>query len=1066
MIVAALTLCVIGCDSVFAPQSGGKAAASSSNTGKGLVCISIGTEAGRTLRPAQTDLVVDQWELAFTGVAAPSITINLSSTDISQPVQVDAGEWTLALEAKKDGTVIASGAASGTVTVSAGLTASAAVTLTFAAPGGGAGGLLWSITDNSGLAACDLTIELLPLNGGSAETIGLSLAGTKSDINAGYYLVSATLSGDGKKAVKSDVAHIYKGQTTKFAWTFEAADLHAAIERVWLVGAMNATAWTLPGTEMTARADGAFAWTGPVSGDRRFRFSLLDTSGWPDTDNGHAGDNKWWGHWFAPENDGAGCLGSSIPVNYYHYTKKETAWQLAASGWYKIALDPYTKTMEVAALTPPAISGAAITNAAKSTVTVTFNKSVTMTGSAPYGFTVNGSPAIAIGGISGSGAAWTFMLAREATEGETITLAYSGDAVKDADGVPLQAITGQSVTNTVKAYPQLLTAAIENAAPDKLVLTFSKAVTIGGSAPYGFTLNVSSAMNITGTNTSGSQTIWTLNLDRAVNSGETITLSYSGSSVVDGDSNNPQAISAMTVTNNVGLTQVLPATNVTLGDNGTATWTASTDEANINNYTVKLYRETAILVETQTVAASVGTYNFLSKICDNLSAGPQSFYITLAANGKPGYADSTLVTSSTVSVTQLARAALLWSNGAAQVELTGSAAVSASFTIPAGKTLVIPQGKTVSSGKLILAAGTWEATNANVAITADTVTLGSHASPGFGSGTGATSTVLTGGADTANTFTATGTTVTLSQENDGKTIKVEGSAVTGVLTLGTSARIFVKDGLKIDSAAVAIPGGSGAQVEVPANGHIQTINGGVLESGDLLELGTGWWLATGLADSQVVALTANVITLGSNNWVDENLARLGTRFGANSGVSATVLAGGKNSPSSNTFTASGGKVTLSQNSNELIITGTGASPKLKTGDTAGIWIPDRLTINSLTLDIESTSEWTSPLAIQVQANGFGGWNWYQRKIILSDANSIILLDSSKLDNQGDGNWQTWPHGELLVGSRIRVKHKDGKIGAFSGGALQPGDNNDENFHAIRDNKVGPDKWIARGLTTP
>ncbi|MDR2476608.1 MAG: hypothetical protein LBD18_02340 [Treponema sp.] len=347
-VFAALVLCVIGCNNILQPKAGG--AAPNIDQGKGLVQINIGTVAGRTLLPAQADLLIDEWTLTFTPAAGnPLTTQTIIRPSLSQPVQIEKGEWALSLEAKKDGTVIASGTASGTITVTSGQAASATVSLVFASPASGSGSLNWNITDSSSLTTGDVKIELLPLNGGTVQEIGTALTGNKNNIAAGYYLITVILTRDGKKALKSDVAHIYKDQTTKLAWTFVAADFHAA-EKIWLVGGMNS--WTLPGTLMTdLNHDGSFEWEGDVTGTGDslcFRFSLLDTSGWFDTDNGHSGDNKWWGHWFAPQNPGntTAALNTGIPLTYYHYTNPDTAkWEISP-GWYKISLDPLAKTFK------------------------------------------------------------------------------------------------------------------------------------------------------------------------------------------------------------------------------------------------------------------------------------------------------------------------------------------------------------------------------------------------------------------------------------------------------------------------------------------------------------------------------------------------------------------------------------------------------------------------------------------------------------------------------------------------------------------------------------------------
>ncbi|GHV89202.1 hypothetical protein AGMMS50267_15620 [Spirochaetia bacterium] len=225
-VLTALAAMVIaaGCNNLLAPPaSGAKAGA-----GKGLVTISIGDPAGRTLLPAVTDLLIDSWELTFTEAALGTVRA-ITNWDGTSPVALEEGTWSLALAAKNDGVEVATGASTADFTVAVDTTAAVAVTLVFSAPGAGTGSLEYAITNSSAFTPA-VTIVLRSLGDGTETTIGTALSGTADSIPAGYYLVIATLSAGGTEAVKSDVAHIYADQVTKLAWEFAGEDFRMYIK--------------------------------------------------------------------------------------------------------------------------------------------------------------------------------------------------------------------------------------------------------------------------------------------------------------------------------------------------------------------------------------------------------------------------------------------------------------------------------------------------------------------------------------------------------------------------------------------------------------------------------------------------------------------------------------------------------------------------------------------------------------------------------------------------------------------------------------------------------------------
>jgi hypothetical protein len=287
--------------------------------------------------------------------------------------------------------------------------------------------------------------------------------------------------------------------------------------------------------------------------------------------------------------------------------------------------------------------------------------------------------------------------------------------------------------------------------------------------------------------------------------------------------------------------------------------------------------------------------------------------------------------------------------------------VTGTLTLTTGGTLIVGTG-TATAGLIILEAGTWTATGAAATIEPNKITLGNNASAAFGAGAAAVATVLTGTATTTNTFTASGGTVTLAQDTNALTIT--GSVADAVLTTGATAGISVKasDTLTIASATVT--------------------------AGNII-LGAGTWKATGAA----ATIKPSVITLGNN---------ASATFGKDDGTAATVLTG--TATTTNTFTASGGTVTLAQDTNALTITGSVEAAVLATGDTAGISEIGGLTIATVTVDISGAD--TS--VIELKDNGVG---------ITLAADGVILLDSSKATTETDSKKDI---DDLTVGASVEV----------------------------------------------
>ena len=515
---------------------------------RGVVNIRLGagesgvsaSRSARTLLPGSG--AFDAYDMVFTVAEGQSGTAQSFTDTMSLTAALLPGTYDLAFTGKKETLAAATGTYQN-ITVTTGSTEDITVPLVFK-PGAGAGTLSFSITRPSEFSLSGASFDLSPLfSGGSSygtdwlkalyidygQGIPSSLS-SNEHIGSGYYLATVTLSTPERRAVKSDIVHIGAGHSTTLNWTFSAGDFKTIITGIWLVG-IPSWGTEAPNTVVPAEnPDGTCTWRVQAAADATFRFILDDTTSYGD---------KWWARWFHPETDGTTVSAANTYAMLFSEGKPDLAWKLENAGWYSLTVNPYEKTLSVQPHTTPAISAALITNADKDKLELTFSEDVLVSGEAPYGFTLtrDGEPELFITGKTGSGTAYTFTLNREAAEGEIIALTYSGDTVTSKDDdIPLAPAASQAVNNTVKAYPVITSAVIENSAKNKLVLTFSKTVTITGST--GFTVT-GSPDDISITNVTGNGTAWTFTLNREAASGETITLAYTGDGnmVIDGDGN-------------------------------------------------------------------------------------------------------------------------------------------------------------------------------------------------------------------------------------------------------------------------------------------------------------------------------------------------------------------------------------------------------------------------------------------------------------------------------------------------------------------------------------------------
>jgi len=149
-----------------------------------------------------------------------------------------------------------------------------------------------------------------------------------------------------KRAVWSDILHIYPGQTTNLNLTFEQGNFFNGIEEIWLFGDM--TNWILNNKDkmdekiMLKQTAGTFFWKGDAEANSHLRFGLTDTHDWTPSDDA----NLKKGAWFVPAANGnsavTGSAGNTMSFIPLHTGGEdvEKAWKLDTAGYYEITVDP------------------------------------------------------------------------------------------------------------------------------------------------------------------------------------------------------------------------------------------------------------------------------------------------------------------------------------------------------------------------------------------------------------------------------------------------------------------------------------------------------------------------------------------------------------------------------------------------------------------------------------------------------------------------------------------------------------------------------------------------------
>jgi hypothetical protein len=316
---------------------------------KGFININLDIGGGASVRTlllgSESYAAFSFYSLSFTRYGSGD-TVNFDDLTSLYGIVLDAGAYRLSFTAWTGSGDAKAKAATGTVdpvTVVEAQTINVEISLTFTTVSGGSDTLTGTLTDSSGLARTGARLAWTPLSGGTtagSEYLDVTALSLNKSLDAGYYLITVTLSTEGLEARKSDIVYISDGQTPVLNWGFLRADFSSIVTSIWLLGVH--TDWTVynDANKLDEQQNGTFTWKGEMS-QSYFRFSLNDTSTW-DSDRDRP-------RRFEPASDGT-VISFGTATNMMDVVKHEgtpVAWNLGGPGYYEFIVNPYAKTLIV-----------------------------------------------------------------------------------------------------------------------------------------------------------------------------------------------------------------------------------------------------------------------------------------------------------------------------------------------------------------------------------------------------------------------------------------------------------------------------------------------------------------------------------------------------------------------------------------------------------------------------------------------------------------------------------------------------------------------------------------------
>jgi hypothetical protein len=201
--------------------------------GQGIVQLTINSGNNRTLIPGEASYIgvtgtinsginrtlipeisFSKYEYTFTKSASSPVSGTIEGGN-TESILLDAGVWVVTVTGYIGNTPLLSGSAS-SITVTGSMQVSVEVVLSLSTMPSGSGTFSYDIIIPVDVDTAALTLTGIADSAVVGGTIDLTsgASGSISSVLAGYYLLKTVFTKDGKRAVKTEVVHIYNGQTT------------------------------------------------------------------------------------------------------------------------------------------------------------------------------------------------------------------------------------------------------------------------------------------------------------------------------------------------------------------------------------------------------------------------------------------------------------------------------------------------------------------------------------------------------------------------------------------------------------------------------------------------------------------------------------------------------------------------------------------------------------------------------------------------------------------------------------------------------------------------------------
>ncbi|MDR1788184.1 MAG: hypothetical protein LBR16_07025 [Treponema sp.] len=252
--------------------------ASASGSDVGYVSVSLAYDGAALSQAARTVLpgtfIFDHYQFDFSSETAGNTTVARTSAEAGGAFSLKpADDWYVTVKAylTSADTISAQGTSADPFKIEAGATTSAVsvslAPVSAASMTSGTGTFTCTVTFPEGAEVTAFKLGATDLSEGAALT-STQISKEVTGITSGYLPLYITLSKDGKEAGKSEVAHVYNGQTTTVTWSFTEGDFQTMLSASLAIDSVLSGAGftTVDAVTLKADLDNGGAKDAPISG--------------------------------------------------------------------------------------------------------------------------------------------------------------------------------------------------------------------------------------------------------------------------------------------------------------------------------------------------------------------------------------------------------------------------------------------------------------------------------------------------------------------------------------------------------------------------------------------------------------------------------------------------------------------------------------------------------------------------------------------------------------------------------------------------------------------------------